>query len=122
MQKAEKAQPENKENKAAEVPQPSRMAAEERSTHILNTSATLLGFCFLVNASIKVMDLAYKTLIDEVAAVATLIFMASCILSFFSIRGSLRRAQRLENIADYVFLTGLLLLLVTTVFYSISAI
>lgn len=95
---------------------------EEKSPHILNTSATLLGFCFIVVTSINVMNISFRTIIDEIATVATLLFMSSCLLSFLSIRGNLRRSRRLENLADYVFLSGLILLFITTLLFSFNII
>lgn len=72
--------------------------------------------------SINVMNISFRTIIDEIATVATLLFMSSCLLSFLSIRGNLRRSRRLENLADYVFLSGLILLFITTLLFSFNII
>ena len=58
------------------------MAENNKAPHILNTSANLLGICFLVLTSLKVFNLSGTTFIDECTAVATLLFMTSSILSF----------------------------------------
>jgi hypothetical protein len=47
--------------------------------------------------------------------------MASCILSFLSIRGNIK-SRKLENIADYFFLAGLSLLFITTILFSFNII
>jgi len=86
-----------------------------RTSHILNTSANLLGICFLVLTTIKKMKLTEESLIDECAALAIFIFMAICILSFISMkRGHLREVKRLENLADIIFITGLFVLFITS--------
>jgi hypothetical protein len=41
--------------------------------------------------------------------------MASCILSFLSIRGSLKAGGRFETLADYLFLGGMIVLFVTAI-------
>lgn len=86
-----------------------------RTSHILNTSANLLGICFLVLTTIKKMKLTEGSLIDECAALAIFIFMASCIISFIAMkRGDLKEVKRLENIADIIFLTGLFVLFIAS--------
>lgn len=77
-----------------------------KSAHILNSSATLFGLCFVVFTSLKALKLDKDTLIDESTAGTMLLFMTSCLLSFLSIR-SKKRSALYEKIADYVFVTGL---------------
>jgi hypothetical protein len=95
---------------------------KDKSSHILNASSNLLGLCFVVLTSLKLLNIAHKTIIDELTTVATILFMASCILSFLSIRGNIRNSSKLESIADYFFLGGLGLLFVTTVLFSFNLI
>jgi ABC-type transport system involved in cytochrome c biogenesis permease subunit len=94
----------------------------EKSPHILNASSNLLGICFILLASLKVMKIAEKTFIDEVTTLAIILFMGSCILSFISIRTNNQRSQFYENIADIVFMIGLSLLFITTILYSFNVI
>jgi hypothetical protein len=47
--------------------------------------------------------------------------MSSCLLSFLALRGSSRGALY-ETIADYLFLTGITLLFVTTLLFSFNVI
>lgn len=101
------------------------MAADnnnDKSPHVLNASSNLLGLCFVVLTSLKILNISNKTVIDELTTVATLFFMFSSILSFLSLRGNLKRAQMLENIADYAFLGGLILIFVTTILFSLNII
>jgi hypothetical protein len=91
------------------------MEQNNKSPHILNTSATLLGLCFVVLTSLNINDRREKSFIDELTAIAILMFMASCLLSFLSIRSKNIKSTRYENIADLIFLSGLLFLFVITV-------
>lgn len=88
--------------------------AGEKSPHILNTSSTLLGFCLVVMTSLKIADKHEATLLDEATALSAVLLMASCILSFLSIRTTHHvRSERLERSADVVFLGGLFLVFIT---------
>lgn len=98
------------------------MSNREKSPHILNASSNLLGICFILLASLKVMKIAEKTFIDEVTTMAIILFMGSCILSFISIRTNNSRSNFYENIADIVFMIGLSLLFITTILYSFNVI
>jgi hypothetical protein len=89
--------------------------------HILNTSSTLLGLCFVVLTSLQVNKFSEASMIDEFTSVAMIMFLFSSILSYLSIR-SKAVAVRYEKIADLVFLTGLLFLVVTTVLITLNVI
>ena len=65
------------------------MNDNEKSPHILNTSANLLGLCFIVLTTLKANNHTEGTIIDELTAVAIIMFMTSCILSFLSMRSGL---------------------------------
>lgn len=93
-----------------------------KSQHILNASSNLLGLCFVVLTSLKLLKMSHKTLIDEATTITTILFMSSCILSFMSIRGSFRRAKLWENIADILFLSGLGVLFLTTILFAFNII
>ncbi|MBK9984934.1 MAG: hypothetical protein IPP15_21650 [Saprospiraceae bacterium] len=87
----------------------------DKSPHILNTSATLLGLCFIVLTSLKLNNKAEATLIDEFTAIAILMFMVSSFLSFLSMRSNRIPSQRYEKFADFIFLSGLFFLFLTTI-------
>lgn len=76
------------------------------SHHILPTASTLLGLCFLLIGSIRAMGLAHKTVIDDLAAIDTVIFLLSCVFSYASIRNK-KMGYHYERIADLIFLSGL---------------
>jgi hypothetical protein len=84
------------------------------SHHILPTAANLLGLCFVILSIIKVMKLGAETVIDELVAVAVVIFLVASIFSYASIR-SRKRADWYEKVADIVFLLGLGLLTITAI-------
>jgi hypothetical protein len=75
----------------------------DKSPHILNTSANLLCLCFLVLTSIKVLNLQEASIIDEITTVALIFFMINCILSFLSMRSNKPKSKKYETIADYIF-------------------
>ncbi|RZL47511.1 MAG: hypothetical protein EOP00_11745 [Pedobacter sp.] len=93
-----------------------------RSPHILNTSANLLGFCFIVLTSVKISKLEESSFIDEGAALAIIIFMTSCILSFLAMRSTAIRSKKMEKIADILFLFGLIVLFITTMLIAFNII
>lgn len=96
--------------------------AENRSPHILNTSANLLGICFIVLTSLKKLALTDGSLIDEFAVAAVMFFMTSCILSFIAMRRTKTSSQRLEKTADFIFLSGLVILFVATILIAFNLI
>jgi tellurite resistance protein TehA-like permease len=93
-----------------------------KSPHILNASSNLLGICFVVLTSLKLLKVSQKTFIDELTSLAIILFMASCILSFLSIRGNIKKSGKYENVADYLFLVGIVPLFITTILFSFNII
>lgn len=56
------------------------------SSHILNSSSNLLGFCLVVLISLRIANYSEQSLIDEFTVVASVLLMAANILSFLAIR------------------------------------
>ncbi|CAA2105695.1 hypothetical protein [Variovorax paradoxus] len=84
--------------------------AQSLSAHILPTSATMIGVCMTV------MSIGHlgprddlRLLIDRLLAVDALVFLASALLSFISMRAR-RSGARLESWGEMVFIAGLGLL------------
>jgi hypothetical protein len=97
------------------------MTERSKSPHILNTSSNLLGFCLIVLTSIKVAHFSHATIIDDCTGVAAILLMASCLLSFLSLKSRHRqRGERLEEVAAYTFLAGLICISITIVFVSFN--
>lgn len=80
------------------------------STHILPTSATMIGVCMTV-LSIGHLSQAggIRLVVDKLLAFDALVFLISALLSFISMR-SQSRGARLESMAEMVFIAGLGLL------------
>lgn len=89
------------------------MIENKNSPHILNTAATLLGLCFVVLTSLNLNNQSEETTVDELTAVAILLFMNSCIFSFQAIRTK-KTGTLFERIADISFLIGLFVLAAIT--------
>ena len=100
----------------------SSMINMDKSPHILNTSSNLLGICFLLLTSLKVLGKSQQTIIDDITFVAIILFMLSCLLSFLSMRRPTKQSKNLEKIADYIFLTGLSVLFITAILFSFNII
>lgn len=96
---------------------------QSKSPHILNTSANLLGFCFVVLTSSKITKMNEASYIDEGATLAIVSFMSSCLLSFLAIRSKFEnRSVKLEKLADVLFLCGLIILFLTTILIAFNII
>ena len=94
--------------------------AREKTTHILNASSNLLGFCFFILVSIRALGIHPANVIEEVVSVSILLFVVSSFLSFLSIRSTSARRERFESFADYVFVAGLASLLIITALILLS--
>ena len=82
--------------------------ANKTSQHILSTSANLLGFCLFIITSLHLADKTENTLMDELTSIVALLLTVSSFLSFSSIRTEDKNKEdRLEQIADYLFLISL---------------
>lgn len=80
------------------------------SAHILPTSATMIGVCMTVLSIGHLRpDGHSRVLIDKLLAFDALIFLASAVLSFVSMR-SRHEGPRHERRAELLFLAGLAIL------------
>lgn len=86
-----------------------------KSPHILNASSNLLGLSFIVLTSIHILGIKDSTFIDDVAAFAFILFLASSVLSFISLRSKKPMSERFERIADITFMSGLFLIFITAI-------
>lgn len=97
--------------------------SNNKSEHILNASTSLVGFSFIAVTSLRTLNLIHTTHVDEFAATDVIIFVFSTILSFLSIRTSNDRWSLLyEKIAEYIFLLGLLVILLMVLLIEFSLI
>ena len=75
--------------------------------HILPTSANLLGICFFVLSYVKMGEKADRTILDECVVIPIILFFIASFLSYMSMR-SQNDKPRIEQMADMVFMAGLL--------------
>jgi hypothetical protein len=95
--------------------------ANNTSQHILNTSATLLGFCLFVITSLHISDIIETRMIDILTSVIAILLTFSCILSFISIRtNNLKRERTYEMMADYLFITSLVGILIIILMITLN--
>ena len=99
----------------------SRNEKKNISRHILPTSSNLLGLCFVVLTFIRILKLGNETLIDEIVAIAIVLFFISSFFSYVSMRSD-KWSQSCEKIADGIFLIGLFLLSIGSVLVALEAI
>jgi hypothetical protein len=89
-------------------------AGSSISSHILPTSANLVGVCIMALSLVKLLPRhGWSSLVDEVLAIDSLVFLTSVTLSYASLRGQ-RHASRFENWAELFFLGGLLLVILAS--------
>lgn len=91
------------------------------SHHILPTSANLLGLCFILISSLKVMGLGSKTVIDDIVSICIIIFLFASIFSYASMRAK-NKSALYEKIADIIFMSGLGLLTIMSILLIIEVI
>ena len=92
--------------------------SNDLSHHILPNSATMVGVCIMVISIVKSMAPGLASyLIDKALAIDSLLFMISALLSFSSIRLK-HSTERLERLAEIIFLLGLVSMTLITVIFS----
>jgi cytochrome bd-type quinol oxidase subunit 2 len=95
--------------------------ANKTSQHILGTAANLLGFCLFILTSLHLTDNTENSLIDELTSVVALFLTVSSILSFISLKTeNKKREQKLERIADFLFIFSLVGILCIILFVGVS--
>lgn len=88
----------------------------KKTTHILNASANLLGFCLFVITSLHIANLTESHFIDKITSGVAVFLTVSCFCSYISIRTkNPKRELRMEIIADYFFVASLLGILTTII-------
>lgn len=88
-----------------------------KQPHILNAASNLTGICFVLITGLKLTQAADASLADEISLFAAVAFIASCVLSYISIRAD-KYAARYEQIADYLFLSGIFALFIAVTAFA----
>src|SRR5438128_8844982 len=84
---------------------------EDICIHIFTVSSAMVGVCLTVIGLIRVVITlgSADTLADDLLAVDALLFLLSCLLSYWALRSrGLRRMHRLEKIADAIFIIAMI--------------
>jgi hypothetical protein len=92
-----------------------------KSNHILSASSNLLGICFLIFSIVRTSRMHDKTMLDDLCLVAIILFMASSVLSYISIR-STKNGDSYEKYADMIFISALSFLCLITIFTMFESI
>ena len=93
--------------------------------HIFTVSSAMVGVCLTVIGLIRVVITlgSADTLADDLLAGDALLFLLSCLLSYWALRSrGLRRMHRLEKIADGIFIVAMIGMVVvcTLITYTVS--
>jgi hypothetical protein len=93
--------------------------------HIFTVSSAMVGVCLTVIGLIRVVITlgTADTLADDFLAGDALLFLISCLLSYWALRSrGLRRMHRLERIADGIFIMAMIGMVVicALITYTIS--
>ena len=93
--------------------------------HIFTVSSAMVGVCLTVIGLIRVVITlgSADTLADDLLAADALLFLLSCLLSYWALRSrGLRRMHRLEKIADAIFIIAMIGMVVVCalITYTIS--
>jgi len=98
---------------------------QDISIHIFTVSSAMVGVCLTVIGLIRVVITLGRadTLADDFLAADALLFLISCLLSYWALRSrSLRRMHRLEKIADVIFILAMIgmVIICALITYTIS--
>jgi hypothetical protein len=97
-----------------------RTRNDNLASHILPVSGTMIGVCATLIGLVKLAESRHgSSHVDEYAAIAAVTFLASALTSYLSIRWPHRAriSILIEQIADVIFLCGLVgITLVVTLF------
>jgi len=105
--------------------EPDTNLEKDISIHIFTVSSAMVGVCLTVIGLIRVVITFGRadTLADDFLAVDALLFLISCLLSYWALRSrSVRRMHRLEKIADGIFILAMIgmVIICALITYTIS--
>jgi hypothetical protein len=119
MRNFEAQQPDD-QNATSEQESQRRLEADI-SVHIFSVSAALVGVCLTVIGLLRIVINTSKveSVVDDFLAADAVIFLISCLLSYWALRTrSLYRMYRVERAADVIFLLGLFLMVLVCSFVA----
>jgi Kef-type K+ transport system membrane component KefB len=94
--------------------------------HIFTVSSAMVGVCLTVIGLLRVVITLGRadTLADDLLAGDALLFLISCLLSYWALRSrSVHRMNRLEKVADAIFIIAMIgmVIICALITYNISA-
>jgi len=98
---------------------------QDISIHIFTVSSAMVGVCLTVIGLIRVVITLGRadTLADDFLAADALLFLLSCLLSYWALRSrSIRRMHHLEKLADAIFIIAMIgmVIICALITYSIA--
>src|SRR3954464_10030478 len=98
---------------------------QDISIHIFTVSSAMVGVCLTVIGLIRVVITLGRadTVADDLLAGDALLFLISCLLSYWALRSrSVRRMHRLEKVADAIFIIAMIgmVIICALITYTIS--
>lgn len=99
--------------------------SDSLASHILPVSGTMIGVCATLIGLVKLAEAKHgSSHVDEYAAIAAVTFLASALTSYLSIRWSHRTKLSIlvEQIADVIFLGGLVGITVVATLFAYEVI
>ena len=105
---------------------PSTHLEQDICIHIFTVSSAMVGVCLTVIGLIRVVITLGRadTLADDLLAGDALLFLISCLLSYWALRSrSVHRMHRLEKVADAIFIIAMIgmVIICALITYNISA-
>ncbi len=96
------------------------MSRNSLAAHILSASATMVGISLTAVGLVKIVEQSSgPSHVDELFSLNSVLFLISATSSYISLRTrSASVSERLESIADRVFMVGLVCLVVVTVLFA----
>ena len=106
-------------------PDPDTHLERDICIHIFTVSSAMVGVCLTVIGLIRVVITlgTADTLADDFLAGDALLFLVSCLLSYWALRSrSVRRMHRLERVADATFIIAMIgmVIICALITYTIS--
>src|SRR5436189_3103543 len=104
---------------------PDAYLEQDVSSHIFTVSSAMVSVCLTVIGLIRVVITLGRadTVADDLLAGDALLFLISCLLSYWALRSrSVRRMHRLEKVADAIFIIAMIgmAIICALITYSIS--
>ena len=103
-----------------------RELEEDLCKHIFTVSAGMVGVCLTVIGMVRIVISIRKidTLADDFIAVNALLFLISCLASYFALRTrNVSRTHRMERFADSMFILAMVVMTCNCLFitYAVSS-